>query len=143
MRKMDMSDIYDSCYSDYDDYTAELVLEWDARSEEWRDDSVKFYKTESYGWAFEKTAGGWNYGYDTLEEAVTEYTCEIATESAVDKYSASRLFDKQYDHRLNQGTSDGHIYCKVTKRMFKGKRDYRRARLIKDTLSDVLDRLAS
>ena len=77
-KHIDLSDIYDSCYSGYDDYTAELTLERDADSGTWQNDSVKFYNTTDYGWAYEETPGRWNYGYDSLEEAVTKYTGGIA-----------------------------------------------------------------
>ena len=64
---IDLSDINDSCYSGYDDYTADLTLERGADSETWQNDSVKFYNT-AYGWAYEESSGQWNYGYDSLEE---------------------------------------------------------------------------
>jgi len=141
---IDLSDIYDSCYSGYDDYTTELTLERDATSGEWLNDSVKFYKTESYGWAYEKAAaGGWNYGYDTLEEAVTKYTGGLAADSAAGNYVASRWFDKKYDYKLNPKTSVGHIHCKVTKRMFKGKCDKTRMDYINDGISSAFSKLAS
>ena len=143
MKHIDLSDIYDSCYSGYDDYSAELTLERDAVAREWRNDSVKFYKTESYGWAYEQTESGWNYGYDTLEEAVTKYTGSLAAESAVGKYVASRVFDKKYDYKLNPRTSAGRIHCKVTKRMFKGECDNKRMNHINNAVSGAFSKLAS
>lgn len=142
MKHIDLSDIYDSCYIGYDDHTAELTLERDADSGEWRNDSVKFYKTESYGWAYEKAAGGWNYGYDTLEEAVTKYTGGLAAESAAGNYVASRWLDKHYDYKLNPRTSNGRIYCKVTMRMFKGECDGARMDIINNGISGAFSKLA-
>ena len=142
MSRIDLSDIYDSCYSGYDDYTAGLTLERDADSGEWKNDSVKFYKTESYGWAYEKAAGGWNYGYDTLEEAVTKYTGGLASKSAVGNYVASRLFNKEYEYKLNPRTSKGHIHCTVTERMFKGDHDYKRMDSVNGALSNAFSKLA-
>ena len=142
MRKVDLSNIYDSCYSGYDDHTAELTLERDKSSGEWHNDSVKFYKTESYGWAYEKAASGWNYGYDTLEEAVTKYTGGLAEKSAEGNYIASRWLDNHYDYKLNPRTSKGSIYCKVTKRMFKGECDYKRTQNINEGISAAFSKLA-
>ena len=143
MSRIDLSDIYDSCYSGYDDYTAELELQRDAATGEWSNDSVKFYKTESYGWAYEQTESGWNYGYDTLEEAVTKYTGGLAAELAAGSYVASRVFDTQYDYKLNPRTSVGRIRCKVTKRMFKGQCDNKRMDYINDAVSGAFSKLAS
>ena len=143
MSKVDLSDIYDSCYSGYDDYTAELRLERDMGSGEWRGDSIKFYKTESYGWAYEKTADGWNYGYDTLEEAVTKYTGGLASRSAEGKYIASRRLSKQYVYKLNPKTSQGYIHCTVIERMFKGKCDRTRMDYINDGISTAFSKFAS
>ena len=135
---IDLSDIYDS---GYDDYAAELTLERGADSETWRNDSVKFYNT-AYGWAFEDTSGRWNYGYDSLEEAVTKYTGGLAAESAEGDYIASRIFKKQYDYKFNPKTSEGHIHCVVIRRMFKGKCDYERTRHINNTISSAINKLA-
>ena len=143
MSNIDLSDIYDSCFTGHTDVTAEISLRRDTATGEWKNDSVKFYKTESYGWAYEKAAGGWNYGYDTLEEAVTKYTGGLAFESAEGKYVASRVFDKQYDYKLNPKTSKGHIYCKVTMRMFKGECDNGRMQSINDALSNAFSKIAS
>ena len=142
MNRIDLSDIYDSCYSGYDDYAAELTLVRDAASKEWRNNSVKFYKTDSYGWAYEKAAGGWNYGYDTLEEAVTKYTGSLAGESAEGSYIASRWLDKQYDYKLNPRTSTGSIYCKITKRMFKGECNHDKAKRLNEGISAAFSKLA-
>ena len=143
MSHIDLSDIYDSCYDGYDDYTAELTLERDATTGEWQNDNVKFYKTESYGWAYERTVSGWNYGYDTLEEAVTKYTGGLAAGLAVGKYVASRVFDEQYDYKLNPRTSVGRIHCKVTKRMFRGDCDHKRMDHINNAVSGAFSKLAS
>jgi len=143
MSHIDLSDIYDSCYSGYDDYTAELTLERDSDSKEWKNDSVKFYKTESYGWAYEKAAGGWNYGYDTLKEAVTKYTGGLASQSAAGNYIASRRHSKQYVYKLNPKTSQGYIHCTVTERMFKGECDRTRMNYINEGISNTFSKLAS
>ena len=111
---IDLSDIYDSCYTGYDDYTAELTLVRDEKSGTWQNDSVSFYNSD-YGWAYEETPGRWNYGYDSLEEAVTKYTGGLAVKSADDSYIASRVFYKQYDYKFNPKTSVGYIHCAVTK----------------------------
>ena len=142
MNVIDLSDIYDSCYSGYDDYTAELTLERGADSETWRNDSVKFYNT-AYGWAYEESSGQWNYGYDSLKEAVTKYTGALAAESAEGDYIASRIFKKQYDYKFNPKTSEGHICCVVIKRMFKGECDYERTRHVNNAISHAINKLAS
>ena len=137
-----LSDIYDSCYSGYDDYTAELRLERDAGSGDWRNDSVRFYKTDSYGWTYKETSGRWNYGYDTLEEAVAKYTGGLASQSADGNYIASRRLSKHYDYKLNPRTSKGHIHCIVTERMFKGECDSSRMDYINDGVSVAFGKLA-
>ena len=142
MSNIDLSDIYDSCFTGHTDVTAEISLRRDTATGEWKNDSVKFYKT-GYGWAYEETDGRWDYGYDSLEEAVTKYTGRLAAESAKVSYIASRWFEKQYDHKHVPGTPTGDIYCKVTKRMFKGSCDNDRLRHINDAVSDVLSKLAS
>ena len=141
-KHIDLSGIYDSCYSGYDDYTAELTLTRDTDSGIWQNDSVKFYNSD-YGWAYEETDGQWNYGYDSLEEAVTKYTGGQATDSAGDKYIASRVSQKQYDYKFNPKTSVGYIRCVVTTRMFKGKCDHERTQYINDTISCAISQLAS
>jgi hypothetical protein len=140
MSDTDLSGIYDDCYCGYDDYTAELTLQRDGVSGIWQNNSVKFYIT-SYGWAYEETSGGWNYGYDSLEEAVTKYTGALAVKSAKGKYIASRWLEKQYDCKLNPKTSGGRIECKVTKRMFKGECDYKRMDYINGAISCAAGKL--
>jgi hypothetical protein len=142
MNKIDLSDIYDSCYAGYDDYVAELTLRWNADSEAWQNDSVKFYKT-TYGWTYEETPGLWDYGYGTLKEAVSKYTAAIAEKAATGNYTASRLFNIQYDYKRNPRTSAGHIYCAVTKRAFRGECDSERMQQINDSVSYEINKLIS
>ena len=142
MQAIDLSDIYDSCYTGYDDYTAELALVRDEKSGVWQNDSVKFYNTD-YGWAYEETPGRWNYGYDSLKEAVTKYTGGLAADSAEGDYIASRVFNKQYDYNFNPKTSVGYIYCAVTKRLFKGECDYERTQYINNTISQAINKLVA
>ena len=56
-KHIDLSGIYDSCYSGYDDYTAMITLGWVADSRTWQNDSVKFYNSD-YGWHTKKIAVG-------------------------------------------------------------------------------------
>ena len=142
-KQIDLSDIYDSCYSGFDDYIAELTLERDTDSGTWQNDNVKFYNTTDYGWAYEENGGRWNYGYDSLEDAVTKYTGGLAADSAEGNYVASRVFNKHYDYNFNPKTSVGHIHCVVTKRMFKGECDHNRTQYINDTISGALSKLAA
>ena len=113
--KIDLRDVFDDCYGGYEDQTAEIRLEYDRATRRWKNEQVEFWNDETLGWCYRKRNGKWNYGYDSLRDAVTRYCRGQAEAQNSDKeYIASRLADVEYRQKIRDTT----LYCKTTVRCF-------------------------
>lgn len=140
---IDLSDIYDNCYSGYEDFAAELVLQRSKRDGKWQNDDIEFFKHDTLKWAYRTCTGKWNYGYDSLKDAVVKYTGGLASDSAPEssQFIASRLCDVQYTQKLSPKTSEGYIYCKVTRRLFLPECDNSKVDYVNQSLSNLINEL--
>jgi len=116
MKEIDLPDIFDDCYSAFEDHAAEVELYYDKGNQCWANEQVSFWKDETLGWRFRESSGHSQYGYDSLREAVTCYLSgQISDGLPPDKsFCANRLIS--VDYRQKVGSTE--LSCKVSRRCF-------------------------
>ncbi len=110
----------------YKEITSEIVLTKNSKSGMWENEEVMFWNDEDYGWRFSnKTNNEYNYGYDSLKEAVMCYLSgENHSKAATNfKYSASMYISEKSEYQQNnkfigKGITDKRLYCKRTDKFF-------------------------
>jgi len=111
----DYRDIFDDCYPAYKDYEASVCLEYDRLKQCWKNDDVCFYYDADLGWQCRTASGAWNYGYDSLREAVVKYSlCLTDQQNDGRTYCAHKLENVDYQQRVGSPC----LLCKVTWRYF-------------------------
>ena len=140
MKEVDLSDYFDDCYSGYEDFTAEIVLHRNQEKDFWYGDGEQFSDTGDNGWKYRTDEGEYNYGYDTLEEAVTKYVGGL-TNNQVEKgrFCASSFQNVIYKMNAAKDT----INCQVTKRFFLPECDEQKFRDKCETLTHAFNMLMS
>ena len=114
---IDLSHVFDNCYPGYEDFTAEMTLRWNPDNRKWENETVSFWKEDSSRWKYRASTGEYNYGYDTLKEAITKYVGGLAGKQAAGTgkdFCASRLLKVNYERSLK----NGEIFCRVNLRHF-------------------------
>ncbi len=116
MKENDLTDIFDDCYSAFEDYTAEVELHYNKEKPCWANEQVSFWKDETTGWCFRESSGHYQYGYGSLRESITCYLRgQISDGLPPDKsFCASRILS--VDYRQHVGSDE--LTCKVSQRCF-------------------------
>ncbi|QWU14402.1 hypothetical protein SAMN04487895_101711 [Paenibacillus sophorae] len=89
----------------------------------WENDQVEFWKEEEYGWCSKEKGQTWEYGYDTLKDAVVSYAMSIAKVEDSIKTTGSMLINKNYIQENAWNKNDTNkkvsvINCEVVVRRF-------------------------
>lgn len=140
MKTTDLRDFFDDCYSGYEDFTTEMTLYRDKQTQRWVGDGVSFSRDETLGWKYNADDGSYNYGYDTLKEAVSKYIGAMAADRTGEKrFCASRFLDVDY----KMDNLEGKISCRVTVRHFLPEYNEQRFQDKCETLTQAFDMLMS
>lgn len=92
--------------------------------DKWQNGEVEFWKEEDYGWCFKCKGEHWNYGYESLKDAIIRYASSLAiVADPVIKITGSMLIDKNYEqanawNRNDKGKKVSSINCEVVVRRF-------------------------
>lgn len=90
----------------------------------WQNEEVEFWKEEEYKWCFRRKGETWNYGYESLKDAVISYTSSLAIVNDPDiRVNGSMLIDKNYEqlnawNKNDKGKKVSSINCEVVVRRF-------------------------
>ena len=115
MKTFDLRDCWDDCYPGFEDFSANVNLNWNRTDRRWENETVYFEQSETLGWSYRTISGKYNYGYVTLQEAVIKYTMGLTKKnSTCQDFCAHKLQDSSYHQDLGNGT----ISCSVTVRYF-------------------------
>ena len=115
MTNIDLSGVFDDCYPDYEDLTAEITLHYDRQQRCWENDQVEIWKDDEFGWCIRPRGEKWSYGFDSLHDAVKRYTGMIAQRQREDgTFCSSRTLSEDYRQRVDSDE----LYCRVTRRCF-------------------------
>lgn len=135
-QSFDLRDVWDDCYSGYEDFSTSVELCWNGVERRWENEAVCFEKDETLGWLYRTVSGQYNYGYDTLREAVIKYAGGLTGKCAGHRnFCASRFQNTDYHHDLRTGT----ISCSVTIRYFLPECDQERFNQTCDDLTETFD----